>query len=358
MEKNNSFERASAYSHKGLRDEASKIAEMLGVNLPNGNDEMREETPLYEQKIALQDVIEFITDKGMRISDNMIRRYHLSLINKGFLILSGISGTGKTWLAELYAQAINAKSLVVPVAPNWTSNEDLLGFYNPIDNEYKHTSFSQFLKESQQEFAQALEEGRQARPYHIILDEMNLARVEYYFAKFLSLMEVRSRGEEATIELPPDDRIVLTPNLFFIGTINVDETTHGIADKVFDRAQLLEMEIDREDIIMSLGDKPYKSVILAIWDAINELAPFAYRVINDMKKYVDDAIKEGVDWRVAIDEQVLQKILPKLKGANIDSGVKLEELKEILETEQLKLSERKLIKMLERYSQYGVITYF
>ena len=131
----------------------------------------------------------------------------LSLMNRGFVILTGISGTGKTWLTELYAEAIGAEYLIVPVAPNWTSNEDLLGFFNPLDNQYKHTSFSRFIMEAQKEYEKAIEENRTPRPYHIVLDEMNLARVEYYFAKFLSLMEVRSRQKEAAIEIPPDDKV-------------------------------------------------------------------------------------------------------------------------------------------------------
>src|SRR5262249_34938966 len=86
-----------------------------------------------------------IEQAGMTISGRMLRRYHLSLKTRGFVVLSGVSGTGKTWLAELYADAVNAKALIVPVAPNWTTNEDLLGYLNPLDNAYHDTEFSVFL---------------------------------------------------------------------------------------------------------------------------------------------------------------------------------------------------------------------
>ena len=79
---------------------------------------------------------------------------------------------------------------------------------------------------AQKEYEKAIEENRTPRSYHIVLDEMNLARVEYYFAKFLSLMEVRSRQKEAAIEIPPDDKVIITPNLFFIGTIDVGMKRH------------------------------------------------------------------------------------------------------------------------------------
>ncbi|ADU29392.1 McrB family protein [Evansella cellulosilytica] len=358
MSNENSYKKANAITKQGFKDQVSKMAELVGATIPKDADFTREKRGVYNQSISLDTVKEFISNRGMRISDRMIRRYHLSLINKGFVILSGISGTGKTWLAELYAEAIGAKKLVVPVAPNWTSNEDLLGFYNPLDNEYKHTEFSKFLMEAQDEYVASLQEKRQPVPYHIILDEMNLARVEYYFAKFLSLLEVKGRNEEVYIDIPPKDRIILTPNLFFIGTINVDETTQSFADKVYDRAQLIEVEISREEIKAALGAEEYSDVIMEIWDTVFEVAPFAYRVIGDLKKYIEDAEKVGQSWNVALDEQVLQKILPKIKGTDLEIGGKLEELKIILDRANLELSTEKVNKMLERYARYGVASYF
>jgi hypothetical protein len=358
MEENNSFKKASSFARMGLKEDASDLAELLGVTLPGGEDTIKEERREYNHTISLQEIIDYITGKGMRITDRFIKRYHLSLINKGFVILSGISGTGKTWLSELYASAIGAEYLLVPVAPNWTTNEDLLGFYNPLDNHYKHTPFSLFLKQAQLEYEKALEEQRPPIPYHVVLDEMNLARVEYYFAKFLSLLEIRNRGGRARIETPPEGEIMLTPNLFFIGTINVDETTHGFADKIYDRAQLLEVGFEREDILAILDEVPYKEIVIQIWDTIHEIAPFAYRVIGDMKKYIADAEKIGMSWEESLDEQILQKVLPKIKGTDIEVGTKLEELRNILEAADFQLSLKKVEKMMERYSNYGVATYF
>lgn len=357
MENSNSYQNARNISKKGLKDHTTEMAKLLGVTLPKDGQQIKEDRAVYN-KSSLDSVLEYITNKGMRISERTLRRYHLSIINKGFIILSGVSGTGKTWLAELYAHAIGAKSLVVAVAPNWTSNEDLLGFYNPIDNEYKHTPFSQFLIEAQNEYAKALEEDRVPKPYHIILDEMNLARVEYYFAKFLSLMEIRSRNINATIDIPPNEKILLTPNLFFIGTINVDETTFGFADKVYDRAQLIEIEISREDMIEAIGNEDYRTIIIDIWDTIFEIAPFAYRVISDIKKYIEDGKKLNIDWKESLDEQILQKVLPKIKGTDMEVGTKLEELKKIFENEELTLSLAKIEEMSVRYSNYGIVTYF
>jgi hypothetical protein len=154
-------------------------------------EEPVERTPYFEPTL---DAVEgAIRDRGLRISQRMLRRYHVALKTRGFVILAGISGGGKTWLAETYAAATGAELLVVPVAPNWTTNEDLLGYLNPIDGRYCHTPFSHFLARAASEFTAALAAGGEPRPYHLVLDEMNLARVEHYFAKFLSAMEGAER---------------------------------------------------------------------------------------------------------------------------------------------------------------------
>ena len=89
-----------------------------------------------------------IRGEGLRIDDRMLRRFHLAIQARGFVILSGISGTGKTWLAQAYARAVRGELLLVPVAPNWNTNEDLLGYLNPIDGAYYDTPFSRFRTRS------------------------------------------------------------------------------------------------------------------------------------------------------------------------------------------------------------------
>ena len=163
---------------------------------------------------------------------------------KHFVLLSGLSGTGKTKLAELYAEAyhginegeINEYFLLVPVQPDWMDATGLIGYVNPLQQEttYETTSFLQFLH-------QALE--RPDHPHFVCLDEMNLARVEYYFAPFLSAMETESpivihQQDEPIDSVEP--KLDWPKNLFIIGTVNMDETTHAFSDKVLDRAFTLE----------------------------------------------------------------------------------------------------------------------
>jgi hypothetical protein len=298
-----------------------------------------------------------ITDAGLRLDEQTVRRYHLSLRTRGFVVLSGLSGSGKTWLAQLYARAVDAKMLLVSVAPNWTTNEDLLGYYDPLAKQYRHTSFSRFLEAAADEWKAAKQSGRTSRPFHLVLDEMNLARVEYYFAKFLSAMEVRAREGSAILQLDTDREALLTPNLYFAGTVNVDETTHGFADKVYDRAQLLEVRVARDGIVEHLEDRPYASELIAVWDAMQVAAPFAYRVLDEISSYVDAAGALSVPWEVALDEQLLQKVLPKIKGTEKAIGPALERFVELADG-TWPLSRAKASEMHDAFVNHGFTSYF
>ena len=297
-----------------------------------------------------------IVAEGLVIDDRTLRRFHLSLRSRGFVILSGISGTGKTWLAQAYARAVGGCELLVPVAPNWTTNEDLLGYLNPMSGVYHDTPFSKFLRETALAWKAAVEEEREPVPYYLVLDEMNLARVEYYFATFLSALEVRQRDEITSVHLG-DERVTLTPNLRFIGTVNVDETTHGFADKVYDRAQLIELEAPREALQRHLADSPVAKTLLEAWDALHEVAPFAFRVIDDIRKYVEEATALGVKIEEALDEQMLQKLLPKVHG--IDPRIE-QALTGFIKLcgDGFPLSSNKASRMRIRFNQHGSASYF
>ena len=172
---------------------------------------------------------------------------------KGFVILSGISGTGKTRLAQAFAgmlpqPAEGANHLFVPVRPDWRDSKSLLGYYNPLTGTYEWTPFLRFLLRAEQNYR-----SEDKLAWFVILDEMNLAHVEYYFADLLSVLE-SGRDEDGWTREPlrlgyPDDaegnlpprELKLPPNLYIVGTVNVDETTHAFSPKVLDRAFTLEL---------------------------------------------------------------------------------------------------------------------
>ena len=313
--------------------------------------------PVPSSYADLSTIRDSIKASGLRISDRTLRRYHLALHSRSFVILSGVSGSGKTWLAEEYAKAAGARCLVVPVAPNWTTNEDLLGFVDPFTKEYRDTGFSNFVREAAANYEEARKKGVAARDFHLVLDEMNLARVEYYFATFLSKMEQRMRDDVAKLDLGGRETVLLPPNLRFIGTVNIDETTHGFADKVFDRAQLIEIEAPRDALKEHLGAAPYADFVLRVWDLVAPTAPFAFRVLDDISDYVKQATTFGTSWEELLDELLLQKVLPKVRGTDPRVGDALRDL-DALTLESFPLSHAKIAAMRARFEQQGIASYF
>ena len=229
----------------------------------------------------------------------------------------------------------------------------------PFMGRYVDTDFSRFLRLAAAEARAAADAQVEPIPFHVLLDEMNLARVEYYFAKFLSTMEARGDNDERILELgkTPPDRITLPRNLNFIGTVNMDETTQGFSDKVLDRAQVIELFITEEDIRAQLRGKEYAEDLVRIWIQLRLVAPFAYRVLDDIAVYVEEANRLGRPWQSALDEQVLQKVLPKLNGADQRAEQVLKELS-TLPAEKFPLSREKAESMLRRLVNDGVASYF
>lgn len=133
------------------------LSKELAALLPTGTSQLPETQVTTTQPIrpyvepSFAEIVAAVQAK-MALSERTVRRYHLSLKSRGFVVLSGVSGTGKTWLAQTYATTVNARQLVVPVAPNWTTNEDLLGYLSPITNTYRDTPFSQFLRDASAEW--------------------------------------------------------------------------------------------------------------------------------------------------------------------------------------------------------------
>ena len=306
---------------------------------------------------SLPEITREIQALGMRLDDRTVRRYHTALNSRGFVILAGISGTGKTWLAEAYASTIDAEFCRVAVAPNWTANEDLIGYFNPVDRTYHHTVTSNFIYQASAEYENAKSTNREARRFHLLLDEMNLARIEHYFATFLSAMEEMHRNGSATIPIQGDKDLLLTPNLALIGTVNIDETTHGFADKVFDRAQLIELKVEEDSVRKHMGKAPWSEPLMKIWRVVHTTAPFAYRVVDDISQYINQSEELGVVWQDSLDEQIEQKILPKLSGNNAALHGVLDELQSIL-ADNFPLSSARVSVMQKQHDEIGFVSFF
>ncbi|MFP4978265.1 MrcB family domain-containing protein [Paenibacillus sp. CN-4] len=213
----------------------------------------QEAEPLEDEQVLsiLHQIQSHIRRKGFFFPEHLIENFYLSLKTKPFVILAGISGTGKTRLVKLFAEALgatgdNGQFTLIPVRPDWSDPADLLG-YKDLSGSFKPGPLTEVLVEARQP-----ENGH--KPYFICLDEMNLARVEHYFSDLLSVLETQDwqDGKIRTQDLisstlldKAEDQakygsLGIPENVFLIGTVNMDETTHPFSKKVLDRANTLE----------------------------------------------------------------------------------------------------------------------
>ena len=315
------------------------------------------------------------------------RRYITSLLAKPFVILTGNSGTGKTRISRMFADYLEVRSenseknwVLVPVGADWTDNTKILGFYNPLADEGKG-------RYEKTEILRLIERANVNRsiPYFIILDEMNLSHVERYFSDFLSHMETKNipfilDGCKEHVEYPP--------NLFVVGTVNIDETTYMFSPKVLDRANVIEFKPDESSVLeLFINSATTKSVAAAndgtsaaflnlalsvragccnlddntlysVQDLFKQVYKitekygfeFAYRTVKEIRQYIVASYeiledKKSFNLVAAEDEQLLQKILPKIYGNKKEIGQLLEELDTLCEQNGLKLSQEKIKQM-------------
>lgn len=314
-------------------------------------------------------IYDFFEGKGFFFSKEILSRYFLSLKTKPFVILTGISGTGKTKIAQIFADYMcqdedeekkERRKAFIPVRPDWMDNKGLLGFYNILDQKYHSTPLLDLLLEASE---------NSDKPHFVILDEMNLAKVEQYFSDFLSIMESRTadtpEGEQITLhsgkKVKTDDgriipdKIRIPSNVFFTGTVNVDETTYMFSPKVLDRANVIEFNevdldgyssgvshdevfyLDNPDVRNLLIDpaispfcsredyNKFKEIIGEAENPFEKLVSclkkynlhFGYRVVNEMSRFVcmvQEASGDHFGLNDTIDIQILQKVLPKFHG--------------------------------------------
>jgi len=326
--------------------------------------------------IAVQALIEienYIRSRGFNFGTKTLRAFFASLRAKPFVILAGNSGTGKSRLARLFAEAIganadNGRFQMIPVRPDWNDGSDLLGYFD-LNGDYRPGQLIATLLRAN---------ANLDKPFFVCLDEMNLARVEHYFSDFLSIIESRRRENGAVVtdavlreeqirqmkqDSLPDDvatilntlqrnphRIGLPPNLFVVGTVNMDETTQPFSRKVLDRANTLEFnEIDLEEGLSedgpetpvppldlrsdflaseytSLNDVPTEhretaAKVASFLQSLNSslaLAGFevGYRVRDEAIAFTIYALDAGMSREEAEENIVLQKVLPRVQGSS------------------------------------------
>lgn len=372
----------------------SQLAENL-ENISKTNNILggEKEMTVREQIDAIKS---YIATKGFNYDGNLVENFYMSLKSKPFVILAGTSGTGKTRLVRLFAEAIGAEYTLVSVRPDWSDSSDLFG----------HVDLNQkFIKGDIIDFVKSAELNP-TKPYILCLDEMNLARVEYYMSDILSTIETRrfENGQIVTDAVIPTSiygndtsaegkygKVILPGNLYIVGTVNMDETTFPFSKKVLDRANTIEFSFVNL-MAMPLFEKNYQqpqklpnSFLSSNYITLNDCEPndrdfienecaklqrinniletanahIGYRVRDEIVFYLLNNNKENLlEEYVAFDNQIMQKILPRIQGSSESIKTMLEELLKVCESEKYVSSTNKINFMIKRYEEDGFTSYW
>ena len=270
-----------------------------------------------------------------------IRRFIAGLAVTKIMILQGMSGTGKTSLAYAFGDFLENKSTVVPVQPMWKERTDLVGYYNEFTKRFNETTLLQKMYEAN--YSEDI--------YITILDEMNIARVEYYFAEFLSLLELPN-PDRRYLDVVSDEwdndpvqlkggQIKLPNNMWFIGTANNDDSTFAISDKVYDRAMVMNLDQKSEAFsapktksvhvtakrFMSLAEEAQEEYAITgrnmrRLEKLDEYMvkvfhiTFGNRIMKQIKTYIPVYVACGGEELDALDDILSKKVLRKLETQN------------------------------------------
>ena len=271
-----------------------------------------------------------------------IRRFIGGLSVSQIMILQGMSGTGKTSLAYAFGEYMNNSAVVVPIQPMWKERTDLIGYFNEFTKKFNETTLFQKLYEAKYN----------NQMYIVVLDEMNIARVEYYFAEFLSLLELPDYNKryldvvsdvwENDPKLLKDGKLILPSNVWFVGTANNDDSTFAISDKVYDRAMVINLDkkavsFEGEEIQRRrLSSSKFKALIkraqktyeisrrnlrrikqLDKYLIQNFQITFGNRIMQQIRNYVPVIVACGGTELDAIDDIMSKKVLRKLETKNM-----------------------------------------
>ncbi len=321
--------------------------------------------PITEHFESIRKAGSLIFERGM------VESLHLGLWaheRRHFGVLTGLSGTGKTQLAIEYAKALtgqtgesNVQVCTIAVQPGWHDPTPLLGYVNPLgENRYVATDFLRFLIRATE---------NRSQPHVCVLDEMNLSHPEQYLAPILSAMELDDGrielhgGGENTYDVPPS--IPYPGNLVLIGTVNMDETTMGISDKVLDRAFTLEFwDVDVDQwpgwANSRLHDRDKEAVRTILGGLMTALSRarlhFGWRVIEEVVRFMEQRQEQRAEMpmEAALDRVLYAKVVPKLRGDDAPRvRHALNECKAALTEQSLKRSAAKVEELIGDLEQIG-----
>jgi hypothetical protein len=318
--------------------------------------EHRKAAPVSEEEF-FERFSRHVRDCGFSYRPIDLLSFHVSIKCSDLSVVGGVSGTGKSSLPRLYAQALAGEDhgqarrfLPVDVSPAWTNPSDLLGYVNLLDRSF-HPGASGLFTQLAWAAMEAGAKGGDSGLYVICLDEMNLAHVEHYFSGFIQALSRAAGNREVTVFDPasvgnsdparPWSRLPLGDNVRFVGTVNFDETTKPISQRVLDRADLLRLEpgpllggegrastavasaagepITMTDVRSWIFDRPFEPAAAQVLEALQAPlktlgCPLTPRRLSAIARFLGSAPHSFCTPEAALDLQVAQRILPQVKG--------------------------------------------
>ncbi len=351
---------AMKVSHLGLRpdevdeEEISKVEEeidamdtrfpkLTNIDINYSNYQIKN----YNNTFTLEELVELFRNfaaSKLRLyyKTEMIRLFISALASTKLIILQGISGTGKTSLAYAWGKFLKHDSCVASVQPSWRDRTELFGYFNEFTKKFNETEVLKTMYEA----------SYTDDVFTIILDEMNISRVEYYFAEMLSILEMPNK-DEWIVELVSsgwdndpkkikEGKLKIAPNIWYIGTINNDDSTFMVTDKVYDRAMPIDIndkgevfepiETEAQDVNYSYLDKLFTDAINdnpISEETLNKIEEmdnyvikhfriaFGNRIVAHMKKFVPVYVACGGDEVDGVDYFIARKILRKFEQLNV-----------------------------------------
>lgn len=343
---------------KDLMDMVSIYTEFYNINYASGDGKLNLNNVENKKGMDMKDIIKninrYINSLGYIYTYEDLSNFYLSLKTKPFVILAGISGTGKSKIVRLFAEAIganvnNGRYKMISVKPDWNDSTELFGYKN-INDEFIPGQLTKIIEEAVE---------NRNMPYFVCIDEMNLARVEYYLSEYLSLIESRNVQGNEIVTDPIFSRnyvnndyckLYIPENLYIIGTVNMDDTTFQFSRKVLDRANTIEFsQVDLDELFLNIENtnkailenvsngfiktsylnindveeqyREYAASVNTKIVSINNILKrarrhFAYRVRDEIIFYMIENKKlELIDENLAFDYQIMQKILPAISGS-------------------------------------------
>lgn len=371
---------------------------------------------------------EVALSKKLSYKPSNLNNFHTAMKTQSFVILAGMSGTGKSKIVQCYHEALNkfatkssknfgtkkSKLLFVPVRPFWQDDSDLLGYLDSSQGIYRpgESGLVDFIKEANENLDEC---------YIVCLDEMNLAKVEHYFSQFLSVLEREIKDRQINLyndklngriynQNDYPSILTLSENLFFVGTVNIDESTHQFSDKVLDRANIITLDLcpfkevrdsisshlvnkDKKDEKEPDNKEPLRTYIKLksmkrkhnndvlnsdevdlLWNfnlemqKVNAQLGVGYRIVEQIENYIANLPNsEYLDRSDAIDLQITQRILTKLRGSqgqlgnligkfegeNYIEGRLYELLNDYSSLSEFKLAKLKLESLAKELVEYG-----